>query len=271
MRDILTIQTLVATVDRQDRLLAQKMNIQTDALIGNQCGCEGEETVLFNGNSISFIDTADRGVGKNRNLLIEKATADICVFADDDMRFLDGYDQTARNVFNMIPTADVIVFNLLEKNPRRYINKKVFKVSRSNYARYGAARMAFRRESVVPKGIRFSLLFGGGAVYGSGEDTIFLKECMDKGLEIWAVPYALSEIDQSAPSTWFSGYNEKFFFDKGALYSVLHPKTAGLFCLRFAIKYRRKFKKDFSTLAALKQMMRGIGSYRQRGCGLNEK
>ena len=90
------------------------------------------------------------------------------------------------------------IFNLIEKNPRRNNNKKIIRVRRHNYAKYGAARMAFRREAVQSSGISFNLSFGGGARYGSGEDTVFLKECLDKGLRIYAVPYFLAEIDQEA-------------------------------------------------------------------------
>ena len=84
-------ETLVATIDQTDMSLIGKMNIQTDALIGNQCGRVSEETVYLNGNRIVYLNTAERGVGRNRNLLIERATGDICICADDDMRFKDGY------------------------------------------------------------------------------------------------------------------------------------------------------------------------------------
>ena len=177
-------ETLVATIDQTDMSLIGKMNIQTDALIGNQCGRASEETVYLNGNRIVYLNTAERGVGRNRNLLIERATGDICICADDDMRFKDGYPEIAVKAFGECPDADILLFNLIEKNPRRYINKKIMRVRRHNYAKYGAARMAFRREAVQTSGISFNLSFGGGARYGSGEDTVFLKECLDKGLRI---------------------------------------------------------------------------------------
>lgn len=52
-----------------------------------------------------------------------------------------------------------------------------------NYAKYGAARLAVRREALIKSDINFSLRFGGGAQYGSGEDTIFLSDCLKKGTE----------------------------------------------------------------------------------------
>ena len=36
--------------------------------------------------------------------------------------------------------------------------------------------------------ITFSLLFGGGAKYSNGEDSLFLKDCLKYGLVVYAVP-----------------------------------------------------------------------------------
>ena len=177
------------------------------------------------------------------------------------MRFKDGYPEIAVKAFGECPDADILLFNLIEKNPRRYINKKIMRVRRHNYAKYGAARMAFRREAVQTSGISFNLSFGGGARYGSGEDTVFLKECLDKGLRIYAVPYFLAEIDQEAASTWFSGHDVKFFRDKGALYACLHPVTWRAYIIRFVIRYRKKYSGEMTLMQALKHMLAGGREY----------
>ena len=257
----MTIQTLVVTVDQRDALIAGRMNIQTDAIIGNQADFAGEERLTVNGHEVLFLTEHDRGVGRNRNRILERASAELCVFADDDMCFVDGYPELVARAFRECPEADVIVFNLIEKEPRRYVNRRVFPVTYINYARYGAARMAMRRQRVVDSGIRFSLLFGGGAKYGSGEDTIFLHECLKRGLKIVAVPYALAEIDQEADSTWFHGYDGKFFRDKGALYACLHDRTATLFCARYLVKYRGKYRKAYPARRAWRDMRSGIADY----------
>ena len=100
-------------------------------------------------------------------------------------------------------------------------------------------------------------MFGGGARYGSGEDTIFLKECLDKGLRVYAVPYAIAEIDQSAASSWFTGYNEKYFYDRGALYASMYPLMWRAIALRFLLRHRHSRKGGMAFRAALKNMLRG--------------
>lgn len=259
----MTIETLIATIDQDDHSLVEKMNVQTEVLVGNQCSRQSLDRFSVNGNDAVYYNTAERGVGINRNLLLDESDADICILADDDMVFIDGYPQITACVFNMHPDADVVIFNLLEKEPRRYINKKVKRVRWYNYSRYGAARIALRRESINKAGIRFDQRFGGGARYCSGEDTVFLRDCLKNGLRIYAVPYALAEIDQDAESTWFNGYSNSFFYDKGALYACLHSMMWRIFVLRFVFKRRKELTGEVSFLSALRSAFRGAKDYRR--------
>lgn len=255
------IQTLAAAIDQTDHALVEKLNIQTDALIGNQCSRTGTETFSYHGHQVTYLHAAERGVGKNRNRLLECAEGDFLILADDDMRFVDGYPAIAAQAVEACADADVYIFNLIECHPRRYVNREITRVGRRQYARYGAARLMLRRDAIERAGIRFSLEFGGGARYGSGEDTIFLRDCLDKGLKLYAVPYALAEINQEAPSSWFTGYNEKFFRDKGALYACLHPRIWPLMAIRFLLVHRKRFQGGIPLRDAVRAMLSGGQTY----------
>lgn len=256
------IETLIATIDQTDHTLVEKMNVQTETIVGNQCGRRAKEEFEYRGNRVTYLNSAERGVGRNRNLLMQSATADLCLFADDDMQFVSGYPKIAETAFLECPDADLLIFNLLEKRPWRPITKKITRIRGYNYAKYGAARIAFRRAPVLASGIRFSLSFGGGTKHGSGEDSIFLRDCLKKGLKIYAVPYALAEIDQEAASTWFEGYNEKFFRDKGALYSCLHPFLWPLYALRYVVRLRKKPGNTMAPAQAMRAMLQGGRDYK---------
>ena len=136
------IETLVATIDQTDHSLVEKMNIQTEAIIGNQCGQSSEEVFEFRGNRVVYLNSAERGVGKNRNLLMQHAVADICIFADDDMQFLQGYPQTAKQAFQECPQADILIFNLVEKQQQRPFTKAITRIRTYNYAKYGQNRIS---------------------------------------------------------------------------------------------------------------------------------
>ena len=204
----------------------------------------------------------ERGVGLNRNTVMMRSDADICVFADDDMVFHDGYADTVQKIFEQYPNADMILFNLDEKIPKRHKNTRVVKINSKNYGKYGAARLAFRRQRVHMAGVFFHLMFGGGAVYSSGEDSIFLHDCLKQGLKIIAVPVAVAELCDERESTWFSGYNDKFFADKGTLYAHLYGKKARLIALYNCFKHRKGRYSSYGWKQAYRRMCEGIKNHR---------
>ena len=188
-----------------------------------------------------------------------RATADVCVLADDDMRFNNGYYDLVVKAFNELKKADIIIFNLDENPVKAYKNIKICKITKRNYGKYGAARITFRREKVLLKSISFNLLFGGGAKYNAGEDSLFLKRCLDSGLRIYAVPYSLAFLNNDRPSTWFKGIDDKYFYDKGVLYGCLYNKTANIMAFYHCFKHRKMFK-EYGWLKGYKMMKKGIKS-----------
>lgn len=251
------LQTLVVTTNRKDLLLPAEMNIQTEALVGNQCGSNAITEFDYNGHRIRYISTDTRGVGVNRNEILLRAEGDICVLADDDMTFLNGYDKTVQEWFEKLPDADMLIFNL-EGGKKRHKHKRVTRIHKGNYGRYGAARLAFRLTPLKFSGVMFHTMFGGGCEYSSGEDTLFLRECLRKGLKIYGVPATLAQI-RDEESTWFRGYNDKYFFDKGVLYYVLNRRLCGIHSIIHCLRYSQKYR-DYGIRKAIWQMMKGIES-----------
>lgn len=252
------IQTLIVTTEQNDHHLLEKMNIQTDAIVGNQCNRNEVEDFTFRGNNIRWLSFWERGVGLNRNNVFMRSTADICVFADDDMVFHLGYPETVRELFQKYPKADILLFNLDEKNPRRYKNTKAVRIRKHNYGKYGAARLAMRRERVQMAGISFHLLFGGGAKYSSGEDSIFLYDCLKRGLRIWAVPVAIAMLQEERCSTWFQGYTEKFFYDKGVFFAQMYGCRAWVIALYNCLKHGKGRYREWGWKRAYTKMLEGI-------------
>lgn len=251
------IETLIATTKQTDYSLLDKMNIQSDAIVGNQCDENKVVDFDYNGCKIKWLSFNERGVGLNRNNALMRSQADICLVADDDMVYHDGYVKTVEDVFTNHPSADVIIFNVDEEIPTRHVNTKVIKINKHNYGRYGAVRIAFKRESIFLNGISFNLMFGGGAKYSAGEDTLFIKSCLDKGLKVIAVPFSLAKLVEVRESTWFSGYNEKYFIDKGVLNYFLNKKFANLICLYHAIRHRKLYR-EVGWKKAYKLMLKGV-------------
>lgn len=234
------LEVLVATMNQQDFSLVKAMNLHTDAIIANQADrydytCRKEGTSKY-----QMITTPYRGVGKNRNAAIFAASADICLIADDDLVYYDDYDKIVIEAFNQIKDADIIIFNLTDcEETGRRMNQKIKKLKWYNLLNYGAVRIAFKRTSIINNGILFSTAFGGGAVYSSGEDSLFLMDAYRKKLNIYTYPKSILKLVESK-STWFQGYNEKYFYDKGKFIQAAFPKLKWLIVPIFLYKDYKK-------------------------------
>ena len=254
------VQVLIATMHQNDRSLLDKMNIQTDAVVGNQCDRNEVERFEYNGNTVDWLSFAERGVGLNRNNALMRAKADYCLFADDDMLFRDGYEQTVLEAFEKNPKADVLIFNIEEEGETtRRSNDKVKKIGLLSYMNYGAARLVIKRSAVSYGGVSFNLNFGGGTPHSCGEDTLFLRDCLRAGLKMYAVPYTVAKLTESRESSWFKGYTEKYFYDKGVVLGIAHPVLGRLFALYLALRHGEYVaESEYSRKQILKFMLNGI-------------
>ena len=242
----MTIQTLVSCVKQNTEEIASKMNLQTDAIVINQCDENSYREYTYLGHKICCYSFNERGVGLSRNNALLRATEDIILFSDEDIVYEDEYAQKIFAEFEKHPDMDFLLFNMdVEESRATYHTETETLVKWYNCGRYPTYSFAVRREKLHRNNITFSLLFGGGAKYSNGEDSIFIRDCLKKGMKIMAVPVTIGK-EVPRPSTWFNGYNEKFFFDRGVLYAYLYGKLAKPLALRFLIKHRAiMFKKEY--------------------------
>ncbi len=254
----MNLEVLIATVNQAKPFsLVEKMKLNSDAIIANQTDHVSYEEKNIKNNKIKLYNFKERGVGLNRNNALMRSDADIVLLADDDIKYIDNYKNIIIEEFKRNPKADMIVFNLETSDlarPRFKI-KKYKRVRYYNCLRYGAVRMAFKLNKIREKNIYFSLLFGGGAKYSCGEDSLFILECIKKGIKVYSSPKSIGTINESQ-STWFNGYNEKFFKDKGILFKFMYGKLAILLDLRFLIKYKKQICKQVSFFDAFEYMVK---------------
>ena len=254
------LEVLISTMNTTDFLeLITKMNIKTDAIFINQSNEFEHSEINFNDHSIKVFTFPEKGIGLSRNNALMRAQGDICLLADDDVILDSNYYEVIKKSYEDNPDADVILFNVPSLNKKRpTVNiKQVQKINHLNYMKYGAVNITFRTEKIQNKAIYFSLAFGGGAKYSAGEDTLFLHECLKKKLKILALPDVIGVVEQK-DSTWFEGYNSKYFFDKGVFFSHLSKKTAYFLSLQFLIRKHKLYKDQTSFKTAFKKILEGI-------------
>lgn len=257
------VQVLISALNQDSKTLAENMKIESDAVIVNQCDGYGYREWHTDSGRIQSFSMAERGVGLSRNTALLHANADICLFSDEDIVLEKGYPDIVREAYRQNPDADMILFNVRVAPERRtYWNERVKRIRWYNYGRYPAYSISGKLEELRRANAHFSLLFGGGAKYSNGEDSLFLKDCLRAGMRIYAVPGCIGEEipRESGGSTWFHGFTEKFFTDRGVLYHYLYGGFAKAFAFRFLLKNKGEMCVEIPFKKAYRLMAEGIRS-----------
>ena len=213
----MSLEVLVATMHQKDFSLIEKMNIKSDVIFANQCDFNRYEELNFDSNSAKMISTNTRGVGVNRNIALLYSSADILLFGDDDVVYNEDYVEEVEKAFREQKDADAIVFGMEVTKGGKVVQKIQNRNKRLhiwNALKYATYVIAIKREVVLKCNLKFSEIFGGGCQYSCGEDSLFIVDMMRCGAHVYANKYVLGSTNIDS-SSWFTGYNEKFFFDKG--------------------------------------------------------
>lgn len=257
------VQVLVAAMNQQDYSLLDKMNIQSDVIVGNQCNVNRVDVFEYNGNQAMYLNFAERGVGLNRNNVLMRADGDICIFADEDVVYDDNYSDKIISEYDKNPNADIIVFNFLESRNGEELHRRISKsgyVGRKGVSSFATFMISCKLSQLRKRNICFHQMFGGGTIYGHGEDSIFLKECLDKKMKVYVSSEIIGTVFHNE-STWYGSLDDKYFMDTGALYAQMYPKLAKAIAAYHVIKHHNRYK-NFGVKKAYKKIVCGIESYR---------
>ena len=252
------LEVLISTMNSRWEELLPKIALKTDAVIINQCKEEAYTEFEYNNHRIVWVDSMTRGLSVSRNLALKYATSEFVVLADDDLEYIDGYEECILSAFKKNCEADIIGFQVkgVEKSFKNYSNKSGT-VSFLKSMRMSSVELAMRRKAIIENGIWFNEKFGSGAEYKMGEENIFLFECLKCGLKIYYEAEMIAYLHMNS-STWFKGYNDKYFWDRGATYYEMFGKWAPVMILQFLVRKKRMFSTEIKFLAALKHTFLGM-------------
>ncbi|MBZ9689215.1 glycosyltransferase family 2 protein [Clostridium estertheticum] len=255
------VEVLCATMHQTDLSKYKEMNIQTDAIFSNQADRHEYNEENINNYNVKMITTRSRGVGKNRNIGLLYSSADILMFSDDDMIYMDGYEEGVAEAFRRLPDADMIIFHCLTNSNRGTPNiNKITKVRLWNFMRYGTFSFVIKKEAILKYNLNFSQLFGGGCRYCAGEDNLFLRDALKKNLKVYSHPFTIASVNHGA-STWFEGFNEKYFYDNGAWLQTAFPILKHLLVWYFILKFANRT--DLGKIETYKLQYAGMKAFKK--------
>lgn len=260
------VEVLLSTMNQENTDIVRKCHINSDVLIINQCDKEGIVEIETNDCSIRMISTIQRGLSNSRNMALDNAKGDICILCDDDIEYISEYESIVKQAFRELPDADLIVFNINRKYSKKGNNRQEKRFKRIRkipfYKTYGSVHVAFKLESVRSHNIKFNTDFGtGSGMYEMAEDALFFSSARKAGFHCYEYPACFANLYVDG-SSWFNGFNEKFFYDVGAYLSVAYPIMKHLFKWYYPIKLRSR--SELSEYRIIKSINMGIKGYKKR-------
>ena len=253
-----TFEILCTTMHQTDFSKIKEMNIKSNVVFANQCDHTSYEEIDFDGHTAKMISTETRGVGKNRNLALIYASADICLFADDDVVYNDGYEKIVCDFYEQHPDADVVIFDFIVKregeDPNNIIQQT--KKLKTRKLSYGTYAISVRRSVIEWHNVKFHHNFGGGTLFSCGEDTNFLNDCFENKLNVYVCNKTIGTVIHKE-SAWFVGYTDKYFIDKGVLFYKLVKRLAVIAAFYHCVKYRNKYS-EYGWKKAFGLMKQGM-------------
>ena len=102
------------------------------------------------------------------------------------MRYVDNLEEIVLREFDTHPDANVFVFNLEtdgDRKQKKYDQTR--KCGKFERMPWGGCRIAVRLNSVRKANVWFTTLFGGGCIFPSGEDSMWLLDAKRKGLTFY--------------------------------------------------------------------------------------
>lgn len=259
----MTIEVLLSTMHQKDKSIVERIGLQCDTVVVNQCECESIEKYESNGHRIIWINSKERGLSRSRNMALSNSSADVCLLVDDDEVLDSEYVSTILNAFERHPDASVIGFQVegIESAFKVY-NGEETSVGFIRSMRMASVEIAFKRHELIDNNIRFNEMIGAGTRYKMGEENTMLFNCLSKSLKIYYVPQLIGRI-HIGDSTWFNGFDAEYFHSRGAVFTAMSQKWALLLIGQFAIRKYKLYKEETGFLKALKLMLNGRSEYLQ--------
>lgn len=220
----MNVTVLISCMYQKDTSIIERTKVQTDVVVVNQCDEDKVEEFTFINNAgreckAKFVCTTERGLSRSRNMALRNAWGDYCIFADDDEKLTDDYESIIVSAFKRNPKADIVVYNYQDQNSRLKNNYKQpiseEKEASKNH-NYSSVALSFKLDKVISREVWFDVRIGAGSgIISAGEESVWQALVRKRGLKIFQCPEYITSVTQ-ANSTWFKGYDEKYFYDLGA-------------------------------------------------------
>lgn len=224
---------------------------------------------LLQRDDFKVFPTPTRGVARNRNLALEKASAPWILSSDDDVDYSREQLLRVLDAFESHPDADFMIFKYHSDDyPHSYPPRemKIGRKSPRGLSYVGGIEMGWRLDAINRAGIRFNEWFGIGGEFCAGEEDLFFHLIRKKRLTAYFVPVEICTHNGSTTSERLMNSHE-YIRTKGACLRILHPVTWPLRMVTHALRasndMRRRKAYCKSWLTGVRDLRR-LKKYRRK-------
>ena len=213
-----SLEILVSTnvIDSDEfiyKMFKNYSNFSNPVLVINQ----SKKKISFTRNNFRIINTDQTGLSNSRNLAINNSKGEICLLADDDVTYTSDFIQIIVNAFNENKNADLITFQAISDLGKSFKDyPKVKKHNKRSISTINSFLIAFRRESIQMNRIKFDSRFGLGSTFETGDEYIFLRNALDKNLNVIHCPRVI--LSHKSLSSGQDVTNDKIIFARAAIF-----------------------------------------------------
>jgi len=194
-------------------------------------------------NNIRIINSYIKGLSKSRNLAIENAIGDVCLIADDDVEYSSNFENIIVSAFEKLQEASIIRFRIDTFSGEVYktypkTSKRLFK--KKEIENTSSIEIAFKRKDIIENKITFNTFFGLGSSFPSGEEYLFLKDTLRKGLQIYFQNTVIVKHKLESSTSNSNIASNDFIKTQAALYYHNYKELSYLYLFKFIIFLLRK-------------------------------
>ena len=200
-------------------------------------------------DNIKIINSKTNGLSLSRNIALENSSCEYCLFADDDIVYKKDFYKTIINAFQENFNADIITFMMEDKQGnlfKKYTN--IYNHNERSIREVNSVVIAFKRDVILKNNLKFDTLFGLGSIFKTGDEYIFLSECLKKKLNI--IFYPKSILNHNSLSSGKMAQNDENIFARAAIFYKFYGYLAYFKLIHHIYLLKRKkmigFRQIFS-------------------------
>lgn len=218
--EILVATTNRTTLDFIDNMFKNNVLEHYHLLIINQTS--EHKLLVSHKPNIRVINAFETGLSRSRNLAIQHAIGDICLLADDDVVYIEGFEKLILKSYDKLPDADLITFKTLTTEHKPYSNypKKTSSL-KDFYKKVLSIEISFKRDKILTNKLIFNESFGLGSVFQDCENRLFLEEVLNnKQIKAYFSPEFI--VVHKPFSTSDDVASDRYMFARSALFYKYH-------------------------------------------------